>query len=70
MAIFGPWNYPYNCVFGPLIQSITAGNCVIIKPSEHAPKSSAAMKKFVDTYLDTDCIQVVEGGIDVASALS
>ena len=41
-----------------------------MKPSEVAPHSSAAIKKFVDKYLDTTTIQVCEGGIDVAIAFN
>jgi acyl-CoA reductase-like NAD-dependent aldehyde dehydrogenase len=42
----------------------------LIKPSELSPNCSAAVKKFVHRYLDTDAIDVCEGAIDVAIAVN
>ena len=53
-----------------MIQAITAGNCVILKPSEMSPHSSACMKKFVEKYLDMEHIAVIEGGVDIAVAVN
>jgi aldehyde dehydrogenase (NAD+) len=53
-----------------MIQAITAGNCCLIKPSEHAPHSAEAFKKFVYKYLDTDAIDVCLGDIPVATAVN
>ena len=52
VLVFGSWNYPYVVTLKPLVQAITSGNCVVIKPSEMGPYSSNAIKKLVDTYLD------------------
>jgi acyl-CoA reductase-like NAD-dependent aldehyde dehydrogenase len=41
-----------------------------MKPSEMGPATSAAIKKFVERYLDTDFFAVFEGGIDVAVELN
>lgn len=68
--MFGSWNYPYVVNIKPLIQAITAGNCTVVKPSEMAPESSRIMKILVEKYLDTDCFVVIEGGADVAAAIS
>lgn len=68
--LFGSWNYPYIVTIGPLIGAIAAGNCAVLKPSEMAPASSAAMVKLVNTYLDTDCYRVLEGGVEVAIAIT
>jgi len=70
VGIFGAWNYPYQLTLKPMVQAITCGNAVLMKPSEISPCSSAVMKKFVDKYLDTSTIQVCEGGIDVAVAFN
>jgi len=35
--IISPWNFPVNLTFGPLVSAIAAGNCVMLKPSEHTP---------------------------------
>ena len=69
VLIFGSWNYPYVVNLKPLCQAITSGNCAVIKPSEMAPVSSAAIKKLVDNYLDPECFAVIEGGVEVASKI-
>lgn len=69
VLIFGSWNYPYVVNLKPLCQAITSGNCAVIKPSEMAPVSSAAIKKLVDKYLDPECFAVIEGGVEIASKI-
>lgn len=69
-AIYSAWNYPILTAFKPLIQCITSGNAIIMKPSEIAPATSAAIKKFMDKYLDLDYIRCIEGGVDVAVELN
>ena len=70
VAVFGSWNAPFVTTLKPVIQAITAGNCCIVKPSEHSAKSSAAIKKFCDTYLDPEFVITIEGGVDVAVAVN
>ena len=36
VLIIGPWNYPFQLLFNPLVGAIAAGNCVVLKPSEFA----------------------------------
>jgi aldehyde dehydrogenase (NAD+) len=61
VAVIGPWNYPVNLTLGPLVGAIAAGNCAVLKPSEHTPAVSAALAKLVPQYLDSDAFAVVEG---------
>lgn len=68
--VFGSWNYPYVVTLGPLVGAIAAGNCAVLKPSEMGPVASAAMTKLVNKYLDTSCYRVIEGGVDVAIAIT
>lgn len=67
--IYGTWNYPIMLSLKPLVQAITAGNCAIIKPSELAPQTSAAIEQLVTKYLDPECFKVIEGGADVSKAI-
>jgi aldehyde dehydrogenase (NAD+) len=69
VLIIGPWNYPVQLVLGALVPAIAAGNCAVLKPSELAPASSAAMARLVPQYLDTSVVQVVEGGVAETQAL-
>lgn len=64
--IFGSWNFPYFVTIGPLATAIASGNLAVIKPSEMAPASSAAIKKLVNNYLDKEAYDVIEGGPEVA----
>ena len=68
--IFGSWNYPYVVGIGPLIAAITAGNCAVVKPSEMGPGASTAIKNLVEKYLDHECYRVIEGGVEVAIAIT
>jgi len=43
--VIGAWNYPYQLSLSPLIASIAAGNCCILKPSEIAEHTMKAMPK-------------------------
>jgi aldehyde dehydrogenase (NAD+) len=56
-------------VIGPVIGAIAAGNCVVIKPSEVAARSSAILAELVPKYLDPDAVRVVEGGVPETTAL-
>ena len=47
--IIGPWNYPFNLVFTPLVSAIAAGNCTILKPSEIANHSSSAIAEIIES---------------------
>jgi len=68
--IMGSWNYPYFVTLKPLIQSIAAGNCAIVKPSELAPCSAKIIQVLVEKYLDPNCFKVVQGGAETAIALT
>jgi len=69
VLIISPWNYPLQLCLAPLVSAISAGNCAVIKPSELAPATSAALAELLPRYLDTDCVGVVEGDADTATAL-
>jgi aldehyde dehydrogenase (NAD+) len=69
VLIMGAWNYPFNLCLAPLISAIAAGNCVVVKPSEHAPRSSAIIAEGLAHYLDRRAIRVIEGGVEESRAL-
>lgn len=69
VLVISPWNYPVQLCLSPLVGIIAAGNCAVIKPSELAPASSSFIAKYVPQYLDKDAFVVLEGGVDVSSAL-
>lgn len=69
VLVMGAWNYPLQLTMVPVAAAIAAGNAVIIKPSE----VSSACAKFLSTnipkYIDSECYQVVNGGIPETTEL-
>jgi len=61
VLIISPWNYPFNLLFTPLIGAIAAGNCVVVKPSEMAPATTAITKKIIEETFDPQYILFIEG---------
>jgi aldehyde dehydrogenase (NAD+) len=69
VLIIGPWNYPFQLVFTPLVGAIAAGNCAIIKPSEHAPHTSRVVAALVASVFPPEYVAVQEGDAQVSQAL-
>ena len=67
--IIGPWNYPINLIFEPLVGAISAGNCVVLKPSELAANTSKIVKKIVNEIYDESFVAVIEGGAEITQSL-
>lgn len=67
--IISPWNFPFNLTFGPLVSAITAGNCVMLKPSEMTPHSSAMMQKIVAECFPEEEVALCEGDSEVSKNL-
>jgi len=61
VLIIGPWNYPLQLLFTPLVGAIAAGNCVVLKPSEHTPATAAILKKIVEEVFNSNYVLYVEG---------
>ncbi len=69
VLIIAPWNHPVHLLLRPLVSSIAAGNCTVLKPSEYAPESAKAMAKILEQYFDQKYVAVVLGGVDISAAL-
>ena len=67
--VIGPWNYPFQLLLSPLVGAMAAGNCVVLKPSEFAPRTSAAMAQLIGTTFPGEYVAVVQGERDTAEAL-
>jgi len=61
VLIIGPFNYPMNLVFEPLIGAIAGGNCAVIKPAQMTPNVSKIIAKIISENFAEDYIRVVEG---------
>ncbi|KAF9608977.1 hypothetical protein IFM89_012316 [Coptis chinensis] len=69
VLVISTWNYPIMLSLDPMIGAIAAGNAVVLKPSEIAPASSSLLARFIEKYLDTSSIRVVEGAVPETAAL-
>jgi aldehyde dehydrogenase (NAD+) len=69
VLIISPWNYPLQLALSPLVGAIAAGNCAVIKPSELAPATSAALAHWLPLVVDPSAVAVVEGAVPETTAL-
>ncbi|MFC4022857.1 aldehyde dehydrogenase [Oceanobacillus longus] len=69
VLVIAPWNYPLQLAIAPVIGAIAAGNCVVIKPSEHAKATSALLSSMINQTFDSSYITVVEGAEEASEAL-
>ena len=64
-----PWNYPFQLSISPLIGAVTAGNTVILKPSEFSSKTSEIIKKIIENTFENGHVDVILGGPEIGSKL-
>ena len=62
VLIMAPWNYPFLLSIEPLIGALAAGNCVVVKPSNYAPATSAVIAEIIQKVFAKKYVAVVEGG--------
>lgn len=66
VGIMAPWNYPLQLALLPAIDAIAAGNRVVLKPSEAAPRIAALIEAIAAEAWGPRIAAVVQGGPDVA----
>ncbi|KAH0940742.1 hypothetical protein HID58_000379 [Brassica napus] len=69
VLVISAWNFPFLLSVEPVIGAISAGNAVVLKPSEIAPATSSLLAKLFSEYLDETTIRVVQGGVPETTAL-
>ena len=67
--LFGPWNFPFQLLFEPLVPVIAAGNTAILKPNELAPETSRVSAQIIREVFEEHEVAVFEGGIEIANQL-
>ena len=70
VLIISPWNFPFNLTLGPLAVALAAGNCVILKPSEHTPHSNKVMQKIISENFETNHVCLIEGESETSQFLT
>ncbi|KAI6181789.1 Aldehyde dehydrogenase [Aphelenchoides besseyi] len=66
--IISPFNFPAVLALRPLVNSISAGNTVILKPSEVASNTANALSRIFKSF-DEEFIAVVEGDAQATISL-
>jgi aldehyde dehydrogenase (NAD+) len=61
VLIISPWNYPLQLLLIPFIGAIAGGNCVVLKPSELAPATSALIEKMLHETFSPEYVKVYNG---------
>lgn len=62
VLMISPWNYPCMLLMSPLIGAMSAGNCVIVKPSEIAMHTQVLLLKLINDHFPSEYIHAVQSG--------
>ncbi|MDE6870179.1 MAG: aldehyde dehydrogenase family protein, partial [Clostridia bacterium] len=62
VLIMSPWNYPFMLSIEPLVDAISAGNSVVLKPSRYSHNTSCVIEKLVQKTFEPNEVIVVSGG--------
>jgi coniferyl-aldehyde dehydrogenase len=67
VGITSPWNYPLLLALSPLVCALSAGNHVMLKPSEFAPRTAVLVKEMLSEIFAADYVSVVLGDAEVSA---
>jgi coniferyl-aldehyde dehydrogenase len=70
VGIIGAWNYPIATLLSPMVCALAAGNRVILKPSEQAPRTADTIARLVAEHFSPETVTTILGGPDVAAAFA
>ena len=70
VGVVAPWNYPYQLSMLPALGALAAGNRVMIKPSELAPRTADLMVRIVRENFADDEMAVFPGDGAVGKAFT
>ena len=69
VLVISPFNYPFLLALSPVIAAISAGNVVVLKPSEYTPSTSAIIAKIITDTFKKNHVTVIQGGIEINKVL-
>jgi alpha-ketoglutaric semialdehyde dehydrogenase len=71
VGMITPWNFPVAIPSWKCFPALLAGNGIVLKPSEHAPRCAEAfVEACIDAGVPDDLIQLVFGHAEPAAALA
>src|SRR5471032_553144 len=69
-GVFGPYNFPGHLPNGHIVPALIAGNTVIFKPSEYAPRTAIkTVQMWQQAGVPAGVVNLVNGGRDTGVAL-
>jgi succinylglutamic semialdehyde dehydrogenase len=70
-AVFGPYNFPGHLPNGHIVPALIAGNTLVFKPSEYAPRTAVrTVQLWQEAGLPPGVLNLVNGARDTGVALS
>jgi acyl-CoA reductase-like NAD-dependent aldehyde dehydrogenase len=69
IGIIAPWNYPLGNFFKPIFPALLAGNGVVMKPSEHTPRTGAWLAEKINEVLPNGLVGLVQGRGEIGQAI-
>ncbi len=69
VAVIAPWNYPFRLALGPLAAALAAGNRVLLKPSEFAPRCGRLMQHVLTETFQPELVRVILGDAETAASM-
>jgi acyl-CoA reductase-like NAD-dependent aldehyde dehydrogenase/uncharacterized protein (DUF2141 family) len=70
VLVFAPWNYPFQLAVVPMATALFSGNAVLLKCSEHAPRTALLIEELcAAAQLPEGLVQVSFEGADEAAKL-
>lgn len=70
VGVMSAWNYPLYLSIGPMISALSAGNHVIVKPSERAPRTADLLATLIRETFDAEYVAAITGDADVSRAFA
>ncbi len=70
VGILAAWNYPLFLSYAPLANALAAGNHVMLKPSEFAPRTAELLRSMAADLFSPDYVTVVVGEAETGSEFS
>jgi acyl-CoA reductase-like NAD-dependent aldehyde dehydrogenase len=66
VGIVVPWNYPIYLALGPVVSALAAGNRILVKMSEAAPRTGELLARLIGERFDPALIAVINGAPELA----
>jgi succinylglutamic semialdehyde dehydrogenase len=71
LGVFGPYNFPGHLPNGHIVPAIIAGNTLVFKPSEYAPRTALhTVQLWAEAGLPNGVLNLVNGGRETGVSLS